>query len=243
MRRRACTGPEVAPIGPDLRGSGTRSRDTYLDHLPGKRVEDQHDCASPMGAPGERGRLAEGSLRSVQLRTSGERFVYPAVLRLKHAVLEEGQPATGGRAGLSGLRRIPSARLDRRRVRTSVKRLGPGGDAEDPAGIPGVSPYTASSRSIAMGLTAFLVFIVPWALLALWLTRTPTALRLGAPAAPWRVIPTHRDLARAQRSETNPHGKRAADSSGSTNGGRLDRTEMSDGGALHTSVEPTEPTA
>ncbi len=65
-----------------------------------------------------------------------------------------------------------------------------------------------------MGLTAFVVFVVPWVLLAVFLTRAPTVLRLGAAPAPWRALPTHRELARAHRRETHPHDTRTSDSSG-----------------------------
>jgi hypothetical protein len=94
-----------------------------------------------------------------------------------------------------------------------------------------------------MGLTAFVVFVVPWALLAAWLTRSPTALRLGTPAAAWRPIPTRRDLATAQRRDTNPHRSRSQDGAASTGGARHSATDLPAGGALHPSVEPTEPDA
>lgn len=94
-----------------------------------------------------------------------------------------------------------------------------------------------------MGLAAFVVFVVPWVLLAVWLTRTPTALRLGAPAAPWRVIPTHRDLARAQRYDSKPHSARTGAASKAAGGDSGKSSGTSGGGSLHGSVEPTEPTA
>ena len=94
-----------------------------------------------------------------------------------------------------------------------------------------------------MGLTAFVVFVVPWALLAFWLTRSPTALRLGTPAAAWRPIPTRRDLAAAQRRATNPHLSRSRAEAASPGGSRHGATDLPAGGALQSSVEPTEPDA
>ncbi|MGH1571299.1 hypothetical protein ACRAWG_12150 [Methylobacterium sp. P31] len=92
-----------------------------------------------------------------------------------------------------------------------------------------------------MGLTAFIVFVVPWVVLAVFLTRTPTALRLGAAPAPWRPIPTHRDLAREQR-QTNQRNTQTADGSASATGNKHEPLAMRDGGTLGPSVEPTEPT-
>ena len=97
-----------------------------------------------------------------------------------------------------------------------------------------------------MGLAAFVVFVVPWVLLAVFLTRTPTALRLGTAPAPWRSLPTHRELAKAHRRETHPHGARAPESGSAKDGGPANRTghgpaDPPQGGALSTSVEPTEP--
>lgn len=90
-----------------------------------------------------------------------------------------------------------------------------------------------------MGLTAFVVFVVPWVLLAVFLTRTPTALRLGTAPAPWRALPTHRELAQAHRRETHPHASRSPEgSAGRAGHGPADPPQ---GGALNTSVEPTEP--
>lgn len=96
-----------------------------------------------------------------------------------------------------------------------------------------------------MGLTAFAVFVLPWALLAVFLTRSPTALRLGTAPAPWRALPTHRELARAHRRETHPHGTRMPDRGGTSTPAstpaRHGRTDAPQGGALGMSVEPTEP--
>jgi hypothetical protein len=93
-----------------------------------------------------------------------------------------------------------------------------------------------------MGLAAFAVFVLPWALLAVFLTRSPTALRLGTAPAPWRALPTHRDLARADRRETHPHDTRAPRNGSATAQGRQRPTDASpQSGALGQSVEPTEP--
>jgi hypothetical protein len=92
-----------------------------------------------------------------------------------------------------------------------------------------------------MGLAAFIVFVIPWAVAAVFLTRAPTVLRLGAAPAPWRPIPTHRDLAREQRRQTNPRNAQTANGSGSTGGNKHEPLAMRDGAALGPSVEPTEP--
>ncbi len=92
-----------------------------------------------------------------------------------------------------------------------------------------------------MGLTAFVVFVVPWVVLALFLTRIPTALRLGAAPAPWRYIPTRKEWAQAGRRETHPHDARTSDSGGISNQDRHGLADPPQGGALGNSVEPTEP--
>lgn len=92
-----------------------------------------------------------------------------------------------------------------------------------------------------MGLAAFVVFVLPWALLAVFLTRSPTALRLGTAPAPWRPLPTHRELARAHRRETHPHDTRVARSGGTSSQDRPGPTDAPRNGALGMSVEPTEP--
>lgn len=91
-----------------------------------------------------------------------------------------------------------------------------------------------------MGLTAFVVFVLPWALLAVFLTRAPTALRLGTEPAPWRALPTKRELARAHRRETHPQDTRTSDSAPSSRD-QHGPADPPQGGALGTSVEPTEP--
>jgi len=59
-----------------------------------------------------------------------------------------------------------------------------------------------------MSLAAFVIFVVPWVALAVLFTRAPSVLRLGATPEPWRDLPTHRELARAYRHETQPHDTR-----------------------------------
>jgi hypothetical protein len=106
----------------------------------------------------------------------------------------------------------------------------------------GVLTITAKHRgSIAMGLTAFVVFVVPWVVLAVFLTRSPTILRLGAAPAPWRPLPTRKELSGAERRATHPHDTRTAASGGLSNRDRHDPADAPRGGALGTSVEPTEP--
>lgn len=93
-----------------------------------------------------------------------------------------------------------------------------------------------------MGLTAFIVFVVPWMAAAVLLTRAPTALRLGAPAAPWRPLPEPWDVARQQHRDTHPHTPRSASSAGSAPQDIGGKGERPHGGALGPSMEPTEPT-
>ena len=88
-----------------------------------------------------------------------------------------------------------------------------------------------------MGLAAFITFVVPWVVLAAFFNRAPTALRLGEATAPWRYIPTRREKAREQRHQSD---MRTAERVGSASGGKPAAT-MVNGGALGTSVEPTEP--
>ena len=92
-----------------------------------------------------------------------------------------------------------------------------------------------------MGLTAFIVFVLPWVALAVFLTSAPTVLRLGTAPAPWRSIPTPREVAREHRRETHPHNTRMADSRGAAGQNRRGN-DLPQGGALGTSMEPTEPT-
>ena len=91
-----------------------------------------------------------------------------------------------------------------------------------------------------MGLTAFAVFVIPWVVLAVFLTRSPSVLRLGAAPAPWRYIPTHRELARADRRAMHPHDRRPSEAGLISGRDPHNRTEAPAGGALGTSVEPTE---
>ncbi|MGU3466402.1 hypothetical protein ACLBXO_16270 [Methylobacterium sp. C33D] len=90
-----------------------------------------------------------------------------------------------------------------------------------------------------MGLAAFAVFVIPWVLLAVFLTRSPSVLRLGAAPAPWRYIPTHKEMARADRRAMHPHDRQGA--GGVSNRDRPGRNDPPAGGALGTSAEPTEP--
>lgn len=101
-----------------------------------------------------------------------------------------------------------------------------------------------------MGLTAFVVFVVPWMLLAGWLFRLPSAIRLGAPPASWRPLTPGRDwLLEQQRRQTireqqlRESSSRKTDSdtgAGSANGNQHDPDVMSNGGALP-SLEDNEP--
>lgn len=92
-----------------------------------------------------------------------------------------------------------------------------------------------------MGLTAFIVFVVPWVVMAVFLTRAPTVLRLGAAPAPWRPLPTRRDLSRDQRRGVSQRDARTAGGSDATGRDRHEPLAMPEGGALGPSVEPTEP--
>ena len=55
-----------------------------------------------------------------------------------------------------------------------------------------------------MGLAAFVFFVVPWMLLAAWLFRLPSALRMGVPPTPWRPLTQFPEPPHDQRGETNP---------------------------------------
>jgi len=93
-----------------------------------------------------------------------------------------------------------------------------------------------------MGLTAFVVFVAPWMALAVWLFRLPSAIRLGAPSAPWRPLPHGRDwLQEQQRRENNRRNTAIAVGASSTGGNKHKSVPMRDGGALGPSVEDTEP--
>lgn len=69
-----------------------------------------------------------------------------------------------------------------------------------------------------MGLAAFVFFIVPYMLLAAWLFRLPSALRLGVPPTPWRPLTDYPDPPRDQRTETNTANSGAHDGSNATGG-------------------------
>ncbi len=73
-----------------------------------------------------------------------------------------------------------------------------------------------------MGLAAFVFFVVPWMVVAVWLFRLPSALRMGAPSTPWRPLTQFPDPPRDQRSEINP-----------ANSGHNDGTHLT-GGDKHT---------
>ena len=94
-----------------------------------------------------------------------------------------------------------------------------------------------------MGLTAFLVFIVPWALLAMWLYTLPDAIRLGAPSTPWRPLGPGRDQMREQqRRESIRHNAAVPVGSSSRSGSHNEPSApMRDGGALGSGPEETEP--
>ncbi|MCJ2103223.1 hypothetical protein [Methylobacterium sp. E-046] len=93
-----------------------------------------------------------------------------------------------------------------------------------------------------MGLIAFIGFVVPWMIFAAWMFRLPSAIRLGAPSTPWRPLTDFAGPARDQRRETNPYNSGRNDGSGRTGGDKHSPIGMAGGGALGTSVEPTEPT-
>ena len=82
-----------------------------------------------------------------------------------------------------------------------------------------------------MGLTAFVVFVVPWMLLAVWLFRLPSAIRLGAPSAPWRQLTPGRTWLQEQERRENIRRNLAS----------YKPNEMPDGGALGSGSEDTEP--
>ena len=102
-----------------------------------------------------------------------------------------------------------------------------------------------------MGLTAFALFVVPWMLLAVWLFSLPSAIRLGAPSAPWRPLASgrewfdeqqRREAIRDQQLHRNNHRDTAsAVGSGSVSGIMHEPYVMPDGGALGSLPEHTEP--
>ena len=69
-----------------------------------------------------------------------------------------------------------------------------------------------------MGLAAFAFFIVPYMLLAIWLFRLPSALRLGVPPTPWRPLTQYPEPPHDQRTQTNPYNSGDHDGSGATGG-------------------------
>lgn len=92
-----------------------------------------------------------------------------------------------------------------------------------------------------MGLTAFIVFVVPWMLLAAWLFTLPSAIRLGAPSTPWRPLYNLAGPARDHGREASRSDRGAPDGSGPTGGDKHKPISNPEGGGLGSSVEPTEP--
>ncbi|MCJ2070792.1 hypothetical protein MKK75_18685 [Methylobacterium sp. J-030] len=96
-----------------------------------------------------------------------------------------------------------------------------------------------------MGLTAFIVFVVPWMLLAAWLFTLPNAIRLGAPSTPWRPLYRFPDTSGGQhpnqQQSFNSYKRGAHDGSEPTSGNKHEPIAKPQGGGLGTSVEQTEP--
>ena len=69
-----------------------------------------------------------------------------------------------------------------------------------------------------MGLVAFTFFVVPWMVLAAWLSRHPNAIRLGLAPTPWRPLTDNADPERDQRQAIGPHNTGSDDGSGVTGG-------------------------
>jgi len=82
-----------------------------------------------------------------------------------------------------------------------------------------------------MGLTAFVVFVVPRMLLAVWLFRLPIAIRLGAPSAPWRQLTPSRTWLQERERREKIHLRLK----------KYKPNSMSHGGALGSGSEDTEP--
>jgi hypothetical protein len=83
-----------------------------------------------------------------------------------------------------------------------------------------------------MGLTAFALFVVPWMLLAVWLFTLPSAIRLGAPSAPWRPLAAGREQLEDQQRREAIRERQLRES---------DSRNMLRGGALGSGTEETEP--
>ena len=92
-----------------------------------------------------------------------------------------------------------------------------------------------------MGLTAFIVFMVPWMLLAAWLFTLPSAIRLGAPSTPWRPLYNLAGPARDHGREANNNNRGTRDGSVSMGGNKHEPMSKPGSGGLGTSVEQTEP--
>lgn len=82
-----------------------------------------------------------------------------------------------------------------------------------------------------MGLTAFVVFVVPWMLLAVWLFSLPSSIRLGASSAPWRQLTPGRTWLHEQERRENIRRNLAS----------YKPNAMSHGGALGSGDADTEP--
>ena len=83
-----------------------------------------------------------------------------------------------------------------------------------------------------MGLTAFALFVVPWMLLAVWLFTLPSAIRLGAPSAPWRPLAVGREQLEDQQRRDAIRQRQLRESAS---------RDMPNGGALGSGSEETEP--
>lgn len=57
-----------------------------------------------------------------------------------------------------------------------------------------------------MGLAAFVFFVIPWMLVAIWIVRSPGGFGSGAPAVPWRALTDFSPPRRDQRHDGEPDG-------------------------------------
>ena len=102
-----------------------------------------------------------------------------------------------------------------------------------------------------MGLTAFALFVVPWMLLAVWLFSLPSAIRLGAPSAPWRPLAPGREWLHEQQRRESIRNEQLRRSSASertsgmgwspAGGATRESNVMPNGGALGSGSAETEP--
>lgn len=67
---------------------------------------------------------------------------------------------------------------------------GPRRNAIPPGSGSGTRAFPGSQivQGTAMGLAAFVFFVVPWMAAAAWLSLRPESARLGDPATPWRPL-------------------------------------------------------